>query len=105
MNYSMEEPLSLASIGAEQDVQESYRKVLSLLKKGESGSVTLKLTIKRPEEMETMVTLETEIKMSAPPPKKRRTMGRIGQEGIFVEPASEPPSNVLTLFEGAERGK
>ena len=99
MNYSMKEPLTLESVGAEKDFQEAVQKVLRLLQKGESGSVTLKLTMKRPVDMDTMLELATEVGMSAPPAKKRRTMGRIGADGIYVETPQGPAQNVIQFRE------
>lgn len=109
-SWGMNDELDLKNIGVETDFQSAYRKVLSLLQKGDTGSVTLKLSIKKSEEMDTMVELATSVSMSAPPPKKRKTLGCLDADGgIKVAAIQGNNSNVLTLFEnrkdGTEDGK
>ena len=56
-----------------------------------------------------MVELATSVSMSAPPPKKRKTLGCLDADGgIKVAAVQENNSNVLTLFDrkdGTEDGK
>lgn len=66
--WGMNDELDLKTIGIEADFQAAYKKVLSLLQKGDSGTVILKINIKKSEEMDTMVELATSVSMSAPPP-------------------------------------
>lgn len=94
----MDDPLDLQAIGVEKDFQAAYKKVLTLLQKGDSGSVTIKVGIKRPEEMDTMVELTTAVSMSAPPPKKKKLLGRIDGEGAIKVEAIQEENNVIALF-------
>jgi hypothetical protein len=100
--WEMNEPLDLKTLGIEARFQREYKRVMAALEKGDKGTVTIKLEIKRDKDMETLVDLTTSVSSTAPA-KRRRTQGRIGEKGIFVEAVPEPQDNVVTLFERSEQ--
>jgi hypothetical protein len=99
--WEMNDPLDLKAMGIEKEFQREYRRVIAALDKGEKGSITMKLEIKRDKDMETMVDLSSSI-TSTVPARKRKTMGRLAEGGICIEAIQDPVSN-LVLFNN-ERG-
>ena len=97
--FNMSEPITLEHIGIEKDFNDAIGKIIPLIGKGEKGTVTIKIELARPEELDTMLTLTTSVGTSAPTPKKRKSMARLGDGKVYVEPIPEEQSNVLTLFE------
>ena len=97
--WEMNDQLDLKAVGLEADFQREYKRVIAALDKGEKGSITIKMEIKRSKEMDTMVELASSI-ASTVPARKRKTMGRLGENCICIEAETEPQNNVLTLFDG-----
>ena len=62
-------PLDLASIqGGElnEDFAEHYKELVSALRQGENGKITIEIKLKRPDELDTMVIVETSIRTQKP---------------------------------------
>jgi hypothetical protein len=103
--FNMDEPITLAHIGIEKDFNDALSKLIPLIGKGEKGTVTIKVEMARPEELDTMLTLTTSVGTSAPAPKKRKNMARIGDGKIYVEPVpieAEPDPGLVLAFDKKE---
>jgi hypothetical protein len=102
--FSMEEQITLAHIGIEKDFSEAVAKLVPLIGKEEKGTITIKVELARPEGLDTMLNITTSVGTSAPAPKKRKTMGRLGDGKVYIEPMSEQPDNNLVLFKNEKEG-
>lgn len=100
--------LDLATIQGGQlndDFMEHYKDVLSTLKKGENGKITINITLRRPADMDTMVSIETDIR-SRKPKRARAQYGVIaadehGQVALKVD-APKPKLEPVPLFKASE---
>jgi len=103
----MDEPITLAHIGIEKDFNDALSKLIPLIGKGEKGTVTIKVELARPEELDTMLTLTTAVGTSAPAPKKRKAMARLGDGKVYVEPIpeeKEPENGLVLAFDQKKEG-
>lgn len=74
-----------------------YQDVLSSLKKGEKGKITMNVVINRIQDMDTLVGIEYDIK-SSKPTRKKSSMAAIkevnGQLELMTDKPKEPLQNV-----------
>lgn len=102
-DFSVDLGLSTMAQGSlENDFQEKYRDVINSLKKGQKGSVSIKLEFERPADMDSLLTISYEVSVTKPK-KKVATIASIEEDDnqqLFLRtdaPAKIDYTNVTIL--------
>lgn len=93
----------------EQDFQDKYRDVINSLKKGQKGSITIKIELSRPADMDSLVNTSYELSISKPK-KKVASIAAIAedkQEQLFLKTDAPPKVNYsnVTILEKQKEAK
>jgi hypothetical protein len=101
---NMETPLSLSTVcggSLEQEFQEQYGALLTKLRDGDKGTLTISLEMRRVKDTATMVELGYKIS-SKYPTKAKSSVCQIDADGKLL--TEEPPKKVanMTLFQGGQ---
>jgi hypothetical protein len=102
-NFSLELDLSTVMKGKlNEDFKQRMTEILGILKKGEKATVTIKVTVLRREDMDTIADVDSSIE-SKVPAKKRGSVALIrkfnGQASLWTDEPEEPMPDNVSLFD------